>query len=122
MVDAGVADRFAVERQQLRNRAALLTRLHTWRTAAVMTLFQSPLGLLFGFVALLMLRGLGPLIDGGREAEAEQKLRAARIIVLIGAGVAALSLLVSGFFAFQLMHSLPAQIENLGKGASGDHD
>jgi hypothetical protein len=122
MVDRGVADRFAVERQQLRNRAALLTRLHTWRTAAVMTLFQSPLGLLFGFVALLMLRGLGRLIDGGREAEVEQKLRAARTIVLIGAGVAALSLLMSGFFALRLVHSLPAHMESFVKGASGDHD
>ena len=120
MVDTGVADRFAVERQLLRNRAALLTRLHTWRTAAVMTLFQSPLGLLFGFVALLRLRGLGRLIDGGRDAEAEQKLRAARIIVLIGAGVAALSLLVSGVFAFQMMHSLSAQMENVAKGGSGN--
>jgi hypothetical protein len=122
MVDTGVADVFAVERQQLRNRAALLTRLHTWRTAAVMTLFQSPLGLLFGLVALLLLRGLGRLIDGGREAEAAQKLRAARITVLIGAGVAALSLLVSGIFAFQMMQSFSAQMENVAKRASGNHD
>jgi hypothetical protein len=122
MVDTGVADRFAVERQQLRNRAALLTRLHTWRTAAVMTVFQSPVGWLFGFVALLMLRGLAQLIDGGREAEAEEKLRAARIIVLVGAGLAALSLLVSGIFAFRLVHSLPSLMESFAKGASGDHD
>ena len=103
MVDTGANDRFAAERQLLHHRAALLTRLHTWRTAAVMTLFQSPLGLLFGCVALWLLRGLGRLIEGGREVEADQKLRAARVIVLIGAGVAALSLLVSGVAALRLV-------------------
>jgi len=120
MVDAGVADRFAEERQQLRSRAMLLTRLHTWRTAAVMTLFQSPLGLLFGLVALWLLRGLGGLIATGRAGEAEEKLRAARNIVLVGAAVAALSLVISGIFAFQMMRALPTQLDNFARGASGD--
>jgi hypothetical protein len=62
MADAGLADRFEELRQQQRSRAELLTRLHTWRVAAVITLFQSPLGLVFGVLALWLLRGLGPRI------------------------------------------------------------
>jgi len=122
MVDGAVAtvDRFEEQRLLQRRRAILQTSCHTFRTAAVMTLFLSPLGWLFGLVALFLMRGLSACIDGDRRDEAEEKLRAARNVLVVGAAVAALFLLVSGFFAFRIMSELPRQMDNFARGASGD--
>lgn len=123
MVDGAVAtvDRFEEQRLLQRRRATLQTSCHTWRTAAVMTLFLSPLGWLFGLVALFLMRGLGACIESDRQYEAEEKLHAARSVLVVGAVVAGLSLLVSGFFAFQMMRGvLSAHWDAFGRGASGD--
>lgn len=116
-VDAGGGDRFEQLRVQQRQRAALVTQGHTWRTAAVMTLFLSPLGWVFGIAALWILRGLGVALEQGRESDVEQKLRAARLVVLFGAGMAALSLLCSGVAAAMLMYELPRTFEQFAQGA-----
>lgn len=115
--DGGGGDRFEQLRLQQRRRAALVTQGHTWRTAAVMTLFLSPLGWLFGIAALWILRGLGVAVHAGRESDAERKLRLSRLIVLFGAGVAALGLLCSGVAAARLMYELPRSFEQLAHGA-----
>jgi hypothetical protein len=81
--------------EKQRARAILHTRADTWRTAAIMTCLVPPLGLPFGLVALLLLRGVGAAIDGDRADEAARKLALGRGLALVGTVLGALALLLS---------------------------
>ncbi len=108
-----LGDRFEEQREQQRRRATLHTSGHAWRTAAVMTCFLTPFGFVIGLVAVIVMRGLGPSIDNGREAEAEQKLKLGRILVLGGATIATIALAISVVEVSQFLLSMPEQLEQL---------
>jgi hypothetical protein len=93
------------EPQQVRLRLeALRTRMHTWRTAAVMTCFFTPVGLLFGLAGLLAMANVGSKIAAGQEQQAKERLDLGRKITLLGTGIAILVTLAGlvQFVAFVL--------------------
>ncbi len=91
---------------QQRRRAVQHTRADVWRTAAVMTCLLAPFGLLFGAVALWLMRGISAKIDCQSESQADAILRTARAIVLAGTGLG----LVAALFALVTMASGALQL------------
>jgi hypothetical protein len=91
----------------------LRTRMHTWRTAAIMTCFFTPAGLVFGLAGLIALGNVGSLITAGQEQHAEERLALGRKITLFGTAVAALATLIAllQFIGFAL--DLGNQFEHL---------
>jgi hypothetical protein len=61
--------------EQQRRRAVQHTRADAWRTAAVMTCLLAPFSLLFGAVALWLMRGIEVKIDSEQEKQAAAILR-----------------------------------------------
>ncbi|MGC4093104.1 MAG: hypothetical protein QM756_35490 [Polyangiaceae bacterium] len=94
-MSADAMGEFELALEQNRARAALHTRADGWRAAAVMTCFLPPVGILFGAAALLSSVGLGRAIDQGQTNVAEAKLSTSRLLVLVGTGIGAASILCS---------------------------
>jgi hypothetical protein len=83
------------EAQARQRRAVFHTRADTWRTAAVMTCLLPPVGLVFGAVALVAMRGISQKIDRGADADIQRALRLGRACVLAGTGLGAIVALVA---------------------------
>ncbi len=75
--------------------AVAYTQRDVWLTAAIVSLFIGPLGILFGVAALIAMRGTASTIRIEQVELTEQRLRHARRLVWLGVAFTGLLMLVS---------------------------